>query len=377
MNQTSRILIDTLNSILGEEPTSPVGLHEPRFDGNEWGYVKDCIDTGWVSSVGSYVDLFEKNLAKKCGKKFAVVTVNGTEALHVALKLAGVGSGDQVLVPSMTFVATVNSISYCGATPHFVDIEKDTLGIDPHKLDEYLSTQDVTQFKAMMPVHIFGHPCKIDEIEKIAAKYGIPVIFDAAEALGSEYKGRPCASYGLFSTTSFNGNKIITTGGGGAILTDDEALAKRAKHLTTTAKRPHAWEFIHDEIGYNYRMPNINAALGCAQLEQLDNFITVKRGLADKYKEKFGRMDNQSFRFFEEPENAHSNYWLNSIILDDAAERDTVLADVHEHKFMCRPVWKPMHQLDIYNKCPHMDLSMTEHIAPKIINIPSSVKLGL
>lgn len=377
MNEISRTLIDTLNSILGEEPTSPVGLHEPRFEGNEWEYVKECIDTGWVSSVGSYVDLFEKNLAKKCGKKFAVVTVNGTEALHIALKLAGVGSGDQVLVPSMTFVATVNAISYCGATPHFVDIEDETLGIDPQKLDAYLNNRDVSPFKAIMPVHIFGHPCKIDELQAVAAKYNIPVIFDAAEALGSEYKGRPCTSYGLFSTTSFNGNKIITTGGGGAILTDDEELAKRAKHITTTAKCPHAWEFIHDEIGYNYRMPNINAALGCAQLEQLDHFISVKRGLAETYKTHFADKGNESFVFHQEMENTRSNYWLNTIILKNAAERETILGDLHAHKLMCRPVWKPMHQLDIYKKSPSMDLSKTENIAPKIINIPSSVKLGL
>lgn len=375
MNETSRILIDALGSILGKELASPVGLHEPKFCGNEWKYVKDCIDTGWVSSVGSYVDLLEKNLAEKCGKKFAVVTVNGTEALHIALKLAGVGSGDQVLVPSMTFVATVNSISYCGAIPHFIDIERDTFGIDPHKLDEYLSKQDATQFKAIIPVHIFGHPCKIEEIQEVAEKYNIPVIFDAAEALGSDYKGHPCTSHGLFSTTSFNGNKIITTGGGGAILTDDAILAQRAKHLTTTAKRPHEWEFIHDEIGYNYRMPNINAALGCAQLEQLENFVTAKRNLANKYKEIFKYMDHL-FWFVEEPENTRSNYWLNTILLQDEAERDTVLADLHTYKFLCRPIWKPMHQLDIYNKYPHMDLSTTEQIAPKMINIPSSVKLG-
>ncbi len=374
MHETSQKLIQILQDVLGKQENL-LGLHEPQFAGNEWNYVRECIDTGWVSSVGSYVDLFEEKLAKACGKKFAIVTVNGTEALHIALKLSGVKEGDEVLVPSLTFVATVNAISYCGAKPHFVDVEKNTLGIDPEKLDEYLSTYPEGQFKAIMPVHVFGHPCKIDQIEQVAEKHAIPVITDAAEALGSEYRNKPVTSYGLLTTVSFNGNKIITTGGGGAILTDDEQLAKRAKHITTTAKLPHAWAFIHDEIGYNYRMPNINAALGCAQLEQLEGFIHAKRKLAKQYEKAFKTCENLDFH--TEPQYAQSNYWLNALILKEKNQRDVILKDLHKVGILCRPVWDCMHTLKIYEKAPRMNLSVTEDIAPRIINIPSSAKFGL
>jgi perosamine synthetase len=363
-------------------------LHEPHFSGNEWKYIKDCIDSGWVSSVGRYVEQFEQQLADFSGVRRAVAVVNGTAALHIALKVVGVRENDEVIVPALTFVATANAVTYCGAIPHFVDSEERTLGLDPYKLEQYLKDITIIQdefclnkhtgrkIKAVVPMHTFGHPVDLEPLVEVCEKYKLVLVEDAAEALGSYYKGKHIGSFGKVAAVSFNGNKIITTGGGGAILTNDEELANYAKHLTTTAKVSHPWEFIHDHIGYNYRLPNLNAAIGCAQLEQLDKFIGMKRELASKYKQVLESVDGVTF--FEEPEFAKSNYWLNAIILDDEFmhERDRILQVLNDEGIMCRPVWKPLHQLDMYQACPRMDLSTAEKLASSIINIPSSAKLG-
>ncbi len=382
----SNEIINILGEVLGSSE-NPMGLHEPYFDGKEWDYVKECLDTGWVSSVGSYVDLFGEKLAEKCNVKFAIPTVNGTAALHIALMIGGVVRGDEVLMPSLTFVATANAVSYCGATPHFVECEKKSLGIDVQKLAAYLEKNTESKqgniynkdtgrrIAAIVPVHIFGHPVDMDALQVLADQYGLPVIADAAEALGSQYKDKPVTSFGMLSVLSFNGNKIMTTGGGGAILTNDPDLAKRAKHLTTTAKMPHKWDFVHDEIGYNYRMPNINAAIGCAQLEQLDGFLAVKRKLANAYNSAFE--NHQNFKFISEPNYARSNYWLNAICIKQGVARNQLLEALNETGYMCRPIWKLMHRLEMYENCPRMDLSVSEDLEMRIINLPSSVKLGL
>lgn len=385
MTAEAQDIIEILRDVLG--PTAqPIHLHEPLFGGNEWTYIKGCLDTGWVSSVGSYVDLFEKKLAEYCNTKYAILTSNGTVALQVALQLAGVKRGDEVLLPTLTFIATANAVSYCGAIPHFVESEALTPRLDVPKLAEYLSVigeqkndglhnkQTARRIAAIVPVHIFGHPVDMDALQKLADQYKIPVISDAAEAIGSLYKRKPVTAYGLLSTLSFNGNKIITTGGGGAILTDDKDLAKRAKHLTTTAKVPHRWDFVHDEIGYNYRMPNINAALGCAQLEQLDGFLHAKIKLAQTYKKAFENIN--SITFVDEPEHSRGNFWLNAIKLEAGIDRDAVLGALHEAGYICRPVWRLMHRLEMYKDCPRMDVSVSEFLEQQIINIPSSVKLG-
>lgn len=390
MSAEANEIIEILREVLGPAD-NPVHLHEPLFAGNEWAYVKDCLDTGWVSSVGSYVDLFEKKLAEYCGTKHAILTVNGTAALQVALELAGVQRGDEVLMPTLTFIATANAVSYCGAIPHFVDSEAETPRLDVPKLAEYLSMigekkadhlytdslynkQTGRRISAIVPVHIFGHPVDMDALKKVADQYKIPVISDAAEAIGSLYKGKPVTAYGLISTLSFNGNKIITTGGGGAILTNDATLAKRAKHITTTAKVPHNWDFVHDEIGYNYRMPNINAALGCAQLEQLDGFLEAKIKLARTYKKAFE--NKNSFIFIDEPPESRGNYWLNAIKLAPGVDIRGVLYWLNDNHYRCRPVWRLMHRLKMYKDCPRMDVSVSEALEQQIINIPSSVKLG-
>ena len=364
-----------------------VALHEPSFGGNEWKYVKECIDTGWVSSVGKYVDQFEQTLAEYTGVKRAIAVVNGTAALHIALKLAGVIKDDEVIVPTLTFIATTNAITYCGAIPHFVDSEERTLGLDPHKLDDYLQDIAVVEengcfnkrtgrrIKAVMPMHTFGHPVDLDPLVEICQKFKLELIEDAAESLGSFYKGRHTGNWGKLSTLSFNGNKTITTGGGGAILTNDEELGKMAKHITTTAKLPHKWDFYHDQVGFNYRMPNINAALGCAQLEQLPGFLARKRVLAKRYKECFSPVTGVDV--FQEPEFAQSNYWLNALILEGGynEHRDTILESTNKCGIMTRPVWILMHKLSMFSTCPKMDVSVAEDLEARIINIPSSVFL--
>jgi perosamine synthetase len=385
MSAGAREIIDVLHAVLGSA-AQPVHLHEPLFAGNEWKYVKECLDTGWVSSVGSYVDLFEEKLAQYCQTKHAVLTSNGTVALQVALQLAGVQSGDEVLVPTLTFIATANAVSHCGAIPHFVESESQTPRLDVPKLAEYLARSAEQKngclynkntgrrIAAIVPVHIFGHPVDMEALQVLADPYGLPVISDAAEAIGSLYKCKPVTAYGLLSTLSFNGNKIITTGGGGAILTNDTDLAKRAKHLTTTAKIPHRWDFVHDEIGYNYRMPNINAALGCAQLEQMHSFLEAKIKLAQAYKKAFE--NKSSLSFIEEPPQSRGNYWLNAIKIVPGIDRDGVLGALYDAGYMCRPVWRLMHRLEMYKDCPRMDVSVSEALEQQIINLPSSVKLG-
>ncbi|MFC1821659.1 LegC family aminotransferase [Thermodesulfobacteriota bacterium] len=360
-----------------------IQLHEPSFTGNEWNYMKDCLDSTFVSSVGEYVDRFEAMLSDYTGLKKAVAVVNGTSALHIALKLVGVERTDEVLIPALTFVATANAVSYLGAVPHLIDCEERTLGIDPIKLNEYLdrntelrdgqcyNVHTKRRIRAVVPVHIFGHPVDLDSLWELCRRFHLEMVEDATESLGSFYKEKHTGHWGECSVISFNGNKIITTGGGGAILTNNEELANTAKHLTTTAKVSHKWEFYHDQIGYNYRMPNINATLGCAQLEQLAPFLKRKRDLANKYAQAFENLE--SIRFFVEPEFARSNYWLNAILTEDGlTTRDAILEITNKNGVMTRPVWTPMHKLPMYQNSPKMDLSVTDNLATRLINIPSS-----
>jgi len=347
--------------------------------------------TAWIRvlyhQIGKYVDRFEHMLAEYTGVQRAVAVVNGTSALHAALTIAGVGQNDEVLVPALTFVATANAVTYTGAVPHFVDCEEKTLGVDPLKLENYL--KKVTRkgvdgcenkfsgrrIRAIVATHIFGHPVDLDPIEALCRRFGLVLIEDAAEAIGSFYKGSHVGNRGFLSVLSFNGNKTITTGGGGAILANDEALGDLAKHITTTAKVPHPWAYIHDRVGYNYRMPDINAALGCGQMEQLPSFIYKKRALAHRYAEAFS--DVQGVRFFKEPEFADSNYWLNAILLDDSVQgyREDVLELTNQNGIMTRPVWTLMHKLSMFRECPSMDLATSESIERRLINIPSSPML--
>jgi len=359
-----------------------VPLHEPTFNSKELEYVKDCIETGWVSSVGAYVTRFEEDLARFTGVKRAVAVMNGTAALHIALKVAGVQENEEVFMPALTFIATANAASYLGAAPHFVDVSEKTLGIDPQKLEKHiLKISDVRGnqlfnketgrvIRAVVPMHTFGHPVEIEELQLICTKYHLVLVEDAAESLGSYYKGKHTGSFGKVSALSFNGNKIITTGGGGAILTDDEELANYAKHITTTAKVPHRWEYEHDEIGFNYRLPNINAALGCAQLEKIPHFIKQKRKLTAFYEELVAPLEGVTL--FKEPEDSTSNYWLQTLVLDDILKRDEVLTFLNESGIMSRPIWTPMHELKLYAQMPKADLSITEKLNQKIINIPST-----
>ena len=362
----------------------PVHLHEPSFGARERELLNATIDSGWVSAGGKYVDEFERRVAAIAGVKHAVAVVNGTAALHTAMLLAGVRPGDEVLMPAITFVATANAASHAGAVPHFVDSSWDALGLDPEALDRHL--QEIADLsggvllnrrtrrpiRAVVPVHIFGHPLAFDALAKVAQKYRLAVVEDAAEAIGSIYRGKPCGSLGLCAAMSFNGNKIVTTGGGGAVLTDDRALAERARHITTTAKRPHRWEFFHDEVAYNYRLPNLNAALGCAQMERIDEFIAAKRRLAAKYASAFRELNG--VRFLSEPAQTRSNSWLNTIVLDgsDANFRDALLVALHERQILARPVWTPMHLLPMYRECPRAPLSIAEDIYARTINLPSS-----
>lgn len=380
-------IINILKDILPSERDF-IGLHEPVFQGNEWIYLKDCLDTGWVSSVGKYVDLFENRLAEYTGVKRAVAVVNGTAALYVCLKLVGVLPDDEVLTPALTFIATTNAVTYCGATPHFVDSSEVTLGIDPHKLRDYLKeTTEVRvegcfnkktgrRIKAVLPMHTFGHPVELDSLVELCEDYKLELVEDAAESLGSFYKGRHTGNWGKVSALSFNGNKIVTTGGGGAILTNDDELGKLAKHITTTAKIPHKWTFYHDMIGYNYRLPNINAALGCAQIEELPGFLEKKRTLAESYRQAFTGVEG--INFFVEPENVRSNYWLNVLLLDEkyANQRDDLLELTNSQGIMTRPVWVLMNKLPMFQACPRMNLDVAENIEKRLINIPSSASLG-
>lgn len=376
-------IINAIKSVIPDQE-GMVSLHEPFLGGNEWAYLKDCLDSAWVSYAGQYVGQFEAMLAGFTGVKKAVAVVNGTAALFMALKLAGVEPGDEVFVPALTFVATANAVTYCGGIPHFVDSEERTLGLDPWKLKDYL--QDIAQLnpdgcfnrfsgrriKAVIPMHVFGHPVDLDPLIEVCKAYKIEMVEDAAEALGTYYKGTHTGNWGKLSILSFNGNKTVTSGGGGAILTNDERLGELARHLTSTAKLPHRWEVSHNAIGYNYRLPNINAALGCAQMEQLPKFLEQKRRLKDRYLNAFQGIGG--VRFFTEPSFAKSNYWLNVVLLDEAFahRRDEVLEKTNDKGIMTRPAWTLMNRLQMFRDCPAMDLGCAEDLATRLINIPSS-----
>ncbi|MDA1306397.1 MAG: LegC family aminotransferase [Acidobacteria bacterium] len=366
-----------------------VALHEPCFRGREWDYVKQCLDTGWVSSVGSFVNDFERHLQDLTGATFAVATGTGSGALHVCLELAGVGRGDEVLVPALSFVATANAVAYTGAVPHFVDCEFSSLGLDPVALDSHLRDVAVPQgdgfvnrhtgrrLAAVMPVHMFGHPCQIEAIAEVAARYRMVLVEDAAESLGSSIRGRHTGTFGRLAALSFNGNKTVTTGGGGAILTSDAPLAARAKHLTTQAKVPHRWEYRHDAVGYNYRLPNLNAAVGCAQLEQLPAFLASKRRLAARYAAAFASVDG--VRFVAEPTDTQSNYWLCALLLDEGLEHllEPLLAATNDAGLMTRPAWSLLADLPMYLDAPRATLPVSTAVTRRLINMPSSPVLCL
>ena len=379
-------ICDRLRNVVGDGKFIP--LHEPLVEGRAWEYVRQCLDTGWVSTVGKIVDRFEMELAEFTGVRHAVAVVNGTAALQVALQLVGVTRDDEVLCPALSFVATANAIAYIGATPHFVDVEEQTLGVDPVRLEDYL--RDVVEvqagaaynartrrvIRAIVPMHTFGHPVDMNPLMEVAARYRLQVVEDAAESLGSYYKGRHTGGFGRTAALSFNGNKIVTTGGGGAILTNDSELAQQAKHISTTAKVPHRWKYDHDQLGHNYRLPNLNAALGCAQLEMLPQMLSQKRALAQRYHDAFDKVDG--VRIYREADFDHSNYWLNVLLLDehDAASRDAILDTTNQHGVMTRPVWTLLNELPMYADCPAMELDISQSIQRRAINIPSSAILG-
>ncbi len=361
-----------------------IPLHEPRFMGNEIEYLKECIESTFVSSVGKFVNEFETKIANYIGAKHAIATVNGTSALHISLIMAGVNKDSEVITQPLTFIATCNAISYCHANPIFIDVDRDTMGLSPLALKKFLEKNTTIKnnqcinnktnkiIKACLPMHSYGHPCKIDEIKEICDEYFIFLVEDAAESFGSIYKKKHLGTIGKLGAISFNGNKIITAGGGGCIVTNDESLAKKAKHLTTTAKVPHKWDFKHDMIGYNYRMPNLNAALLVAQLEKLDFFLSNKRELAERYKNFFHDLE---CNFFLEPKNSKSNYWLNCLILKDREERDQFLKDTNNHNIMTRPIWTLMNKLDIFKEMQSDDLTNSEWLEERVVNLPSSVTL--
>ena len=361
-----------------------IPLHEPRFVGNDKAYVLDAIDSTYVSSVGKYVDRFEEMMRNYTGANYAVATVNGTAALHMALILAGVRRNDLVITQPFSFIATCNAISYLGAEPLFTDISKTTLGLSAEKLESFLVSETETKnnscyhkasgkrISACVPMHSFGHPVELNELVAICERHCIALVEDAAESIGSFYNNRHTGTFGLLGAFSFNGNKTITCGGGGVIITNDEKLAKLGKHLTTQAKVPHKWEFNHDHVGYNYRLPNLNAALACAQMEQLDSFLENKRSLALNYKAFFSDLP---VTFFEEPVNSESNYWLNAILFNNRRERDEFLTQSNASGVMTRPAWELMHRLPMFKSCVRGDLSNAEDVEARLVNIPSSVIL--
>ncbi|MDH6525568.1 LegC family aminotransferase [Polynucleobacter sphagniphilus] len=387
-NQPNLFLEQVISAIRAVVGTGSAPLHEPHFGGNEWLYLKECLDSTFVSSVGKFVDRFEADLVDFTGAKYAVAVVNGTAALHIALLLAGVKNGDEVLIPALTFVATANAVKYCGATPHFVDSDKGHFGLDAKKLRDYLNSHTEQKLglcinkstgkviRVIVPMHVFGHPADLEGLLAVASDFNIALVEDAAESLGSYYQDQHTGTFGLMGALSFNGNKTITTGGGGAILTNDETIARRAKHLTTTAKLAHPWEFRHDEVAYNYRMPNINAALGCAQLEQLQSMLDVKRELFHRYEASFIGLDG--VQLVAEPAACRSNYWLQTLLLDDgyAHYRDELLKSTNATGLMTRPVWRLMHELEQFKDCPRMDLMGAESLEKRLINIPSSANLA-
>ena len=383
MMQNYQAIINFIQTLYKTKEFLP--LHEPKFIGNEKKYLNECIDSTYVSSVGAFVDRFEKEFAEYVGSRYAIATVNGTAALHIALLLADVGRDDEVITQPLSFVATCNAISYTGAEPIFVDVDLETMGMSPDALELFLeqncqivdakcinkTTNKI--IKACVPMHTFGHPCKIDTISEICEKWYITLVEDSAESLGSFYKEKHTGTFGRVGAFSFNGNKIITSGGGGVIVTDDETLAKRAKHLTTTAKVPHKWEYIHDEIGYNYRMPNLNAALLVAQLEQLEKFLASKRQLTKKYVDFF--TDYENIDFFTQPKDASSNYWLQAILLQNRDERDKFLEFTNTHGIMTRPVWRLLNNLDMFKDAQCGELTNALYLQERVVNISSGVAL--
>lgn len=384
MNKKFELIAEFIRTAFKKD-TEFIALHEPRFKGNEIKYSNDAIESTFVSSVGKYVDKFEDEIAKYTGAVKAVACVNGTSALHLALILAGVERGDEVITQDLTFIATANAISYCGAQPVFLDIDRNNLGLSPVALKNWLemnvdivvlngvnqAVNKVTRavVRACVPMHTFGHPCDMDSLMDICNHYGIKVIEDAAESMGSFYKGKHTGTFGFIGIVSFNGNKIITTGGGGILLFNDAELAAKAKHLSVQAKIPHAWEYNHDQIGFNYRMPNINAAIGVAQLEELNSFLSQKRKLSELYMDFFQSMD---IEFIKEPSYSQSNYWLNAILLKDKEERNNFLEFMNEQKIMTRPLWEPMHTLTIFKDAQCDKSTNSIYIAERLVNIPSS-----
>ena len=378
-------MIDQLISFIREYYGSHdfIPLHAPVFAGRELEYVGDSIGSTFVSSVGAYVDRFEKDIAIYTGAPKAVATNNGTAALHISLKLSGVQPGDLVITQPLTFVATSNAIAYCGAKPVFVDVDRGNLGMSATALEQWLEENahldtegvcrtsfDDRAIRACVPMHTFGHPADLENLVRVARDWNLALVEDAAESLGSFYKGQHTGTFGALGILSFNGNKIMTTGGGGMILTDT-SLGERAKHLTTTAKKKHPYEYIHDEIGYNYRLPNINAALGCAQLEHLEKFILSKRALAKAYQQE---LSGSSLEFVSEPIHCHSNYWLNAVICENRSHRDQLLKIANQKGVMTRPIWALMNHLDMYKTCRRGDLCNAEWLAERVVNIPSSVR---
>ena len=374
-------LVSFIREVYGSH--GPIALHEPIFTGREKDYVNEAIDSTYVSSVGKFVNRFETDLTHYTGSQQAVATVNGTAALHVALVASGVGVGDLVITQSLTFVATCNAIRYCGADPIFVDVDAHTLGLSPIAMRQWLEehafvddqgqcrhTDSMRAIKAALPMHTFGHPADLDGLVAVCRDWQLVLIEDAAESLGSFYKGQHTGTVGALGTLSFNGNKTITTGGGGAVLASSSALGARVKHLTTTAKQAHAYDFVHDELAFNYRMPNINAALGCAQLEQLSGFIEAKRELAMAYKAFLADSD---WQFIDEPEACCSNFWLNAVQCQNRSQRDALLNHLHSHGILSRPSWTPMHLLPMYASCVRGELPQTAHLFDTLVNLPSGV----
>lgn len=388
VNSSVAALVDSLERLYRQRlgRNGPIPLHEPWFRGNEWSYVKDCLDTSWVSTAGAYVERFERDIAKKCGVEHAVATANGTVGLHVALRALGVNAGDLVVCPALSFVATANSIAYCGAEPLFIDVD-DRLGLDAMELDRFFAREcerasgslhhiaTGRRISAVIAVHLFGHPADIERIVALGAHRGVPVLEDAAEALGSRYLGRSCGTFAHAGVLSFNGNKILTTGGGGAVLTNDATLARHIKHLTTTARISHGWEYDHDEVGYNYRMPNLNAALGCAQLEWLDDYLSRKRQLAGIVADALGGVSG--IELLREPEGAQSNFWLNGFLLDRAELREGVLTQTNERGIQTRPCWRLLADLPMYRSAPIAEpgIAKARDRGARLVNIPSSPNL--
>jgi perosamine synthetase len=385
----TREFLEVLTSVIGPVEKSTIALHEPNIGPSEHKMVAECLSSGWVSSVGEFITRFENQLSKITGAAHVIAIVNGTCALHLALHSVGIKPGDEVIIPSLSFVATANAVAHCGATPHFADSDPVTLGLDPIALRKYLASTSTQQgddlintktgarIGAIVPMHTFGHPMHIEKLSLVAKEFGLPIVEDAAESLGSFVGEKHTGTFGRCGILSFNGNKTITTGGGGAILTNDESLALKIRHLATTAKLAHEWEFMHDKIAWNFRMPNINAALGCAQLDRLDEFLLNKRNLAKKY--DIALKNSETLEFVTEPKDTTSNYWLNTVRLKkpNLQIRNELLTASRAKGYLCRPAWNLLHQLPMYDNSPRADLPVAQMLLNSLINVPSSANLGL